>query len=219
MKIRMLALTGVAVLALSGTASAGQGWYLGLGAGLDHMGNFKTSFSGISPTTAGLQGKAHTDDSALLTLTAGYKFENDIRLETEIGYAPHNINGTLLGSQTNGHVNILSTMFNAAYDIPLSKKWAFSLGAGAGIGQVDIKEQNVTAGLIDMNGTRTGWMWQAMAGFTYTVNPNVDVYLDWRYRNVGVHGAYASSYSSYYVRPGDLNEQAVMVGVRYFFGH
>ncbi len=150
MKIRMMALAGVALLALSGTASAGQGWYLGLGAGLDHMGNFKTSFTGISPTTTSMQGKVRTDNSALLALSAGYKFKNNIRLEAELGYAPHNISGNLLGNQTDGHLNILSTMFNAAYDIPLAKKWAFSIGAGAGIWQGDIKENNVTAGVVDM---------------------------------------------------------------------
>ena len=99
MKIRMMALAGVALLALSGTASAGQGWYLGLGAGLDHMGNFKTSFSGISSATSGMQGKVRTDDSALVALSAGYKFKNNIRLEAEIGYAPHNISGNLLGTK------------------------------------------------------------------------------------------------------------------------
>ena len=50
MKIRTIALAGVAVLALSGPAAASDatGWYLGLGAGWDHMGNIKTSHPGGS---------------------------------------------------------------------------------------------------------------------------------------------------------------------------
>ena len=46
MKLRMIALAGVAALALSGPAAASNatGWYLGLGAGWDHMGNVEATY-------------------------------------------------------------------------------------------------------------------------------------------------------------------------------
>jgi hypothetical protein len=43
MKIRMLALAGVAAVALSAPARAGDGWYLGLGGGYDSMSSIHTS--------------------------------------------------------------------------------------------------------------------------------------------------------------------------------
>ena len=48
MKIRLLAMAGVAAMALSTPAMAAEGWYLGLGAGWDHENGLAFS----SPTSS-----------------------------------------------------------------------------------------------------------------------------------------------------------------------
>ncbi len=52
MKIRMLALAGVAAVALSAPAHAAEGWYLGLGGGYDNMSNLRTEFDDPVPPSA-----------------------------------------------------------------------------------------------------------------------------------------------------------------------
>ena len=84
MKIRMIALAGVAALALTAPAVASDatGWYLGLGVGWDRMGTFEQTFSGGPAPT---RFKTGTSDSALIAGTFGYRFGNHVRLENEIG--------------------------------------------------------------------------------------------------------------------------------------
>ena len=55
-----------------------------------------------------------------------------------------------------------------------------------------------------------------MAGFNYSVSDNVDLYLDWRYRSLSVNHDYGSSFLAYHAKVGDLNEQAVTVGLRWY---
>ncbi len=52
MKIRMIALAGVAALALSTPAMAADGWYLGLGAGWDQQNHISTT-STVNPAYFG----------------------------------------------------------------------------------------------------------------------------------------------------------------------
>ncbi len=87
MKIRMIALAGVAVVALAGPAAASNitGWYLGLGAGWDHMGNVEAKFTPKSAGTA-QSVKMGTNDGALILGAFGYRFPNRLRIEDEIGY-------------------------------------------------------------------------------------------------------------------------------------
>src|SRR5690348_7403661 len=51
MKFRTIALAGVTALALCGPAAASDatGWYLGLGAGWDHLGNFRVKYEPAGP--------------------------------------------------------------------------------------------------------------------------------------------------------------------------
>ena len=83
MKIRMIALAGVAALALSGPALAGEatGWYVDLSGGYDHMGQF-TSHDVAST----LETKVETDNAGLITGAWGYKFHDHIRVEGEFGW-------------------------------------------------------------------------------------------------------------------------------------
>ncbi|MGD0141820.1 MAG: outer membrane beta-barrel protein, partial [Rhizomicrobium sp.] len=156
MKIRMMALAGVAALALTGPALASDatGWYLGVTGGYDHMGQVEIRQS--NPT---FDFNVKTQDSGLWTGTFGYKFDRHIRFEGEVGYNRHNLDTTVLPSGTySGHTSTLSAMANLFYDYPLSDRWTFSFGAGAGIGSNDTLF--AAPGPIDgLDGTRQGFMW------------------------------------------------------------
>ena len=105
MKIRMIALAGVAAMALSAPAVASDatGWYLGLGVGWDRMGSFEQTFSG--PTNVRI--KTDTDATALVAGTFGYRFGNSIRIEDEIRYDRHDSKNPF-----SGRVGILSDLVN-----------------------------------------------------------------------------------------------------------
>ena len=83
MKIRMIALAGVAALALSGPALAGEatGWYVDLSGGYDHMGQFTSH-----DISSAQEVKVETDNGGLITGAWGYKFHDHIRVEGEFGY-------------------------------------------------------------------------------------------------------------------------------------
>jgi opacity protein-like surface antigen len=150
MKMKMIALAGVATLALAGpaVASDAHGWYLGLGAGWDHMGNFEAVFDDGTD-------KINTSDSALFVGSIGYRFMDRIRLEGEFGYDRHSLRDGF-----DGHVGIKSAMLNAAYDLKLSQKWDLTFGAGVGWGSGGGEIE-------DLSQTHDGYIWQAMVGFAY----------------------------------------------------
>src|ERR1700691_2738899 len=83
-----------------------------------------------------------------------------------------------------GHRSVLSFLLNLAYDVPLSPKWDFSFGAGAGVGRADV---DATEGSASLSDTEQGYMWQGFAGFAYSIRPNVDITLDWRYRSLSLN--------------------------------
>src|SRR6185503_7829117 len=108
MNIRAIALGGVVALALCGPAVASDatGWYLGLGAGWDRLGNFQTKFQQGGPTeTIG------TDNSVLLTGSFGYRMPLGLRLEAEFGWSKHDIHGAnnvFTGTDVGGNISNLT---------------------------------------------------------------------------------------------------------------
>jgi opacity protein-like surface antigen len=185
-----------------------QGWYFGGGAGYDRMDNLKED--SVFPGNATLP----TKSSALLTATAGYRFADRIRLEGELGWDQHDIGNTVLSGETfNGHVSTFSFLVNAAYDFPLTSKVDFTIGAGAGIGNADMKlSGNYGDG---SSGSKQGFMYQALAGFDYWVCPNASLNLDWRYRSLSENENYTFDGTlPYHVKA--LHEQAFVVSVRWY---
>lgn len=201
MKMRMIALAGVAALAISSPALASDatGWYVDLSGGYDHMGQYTAQNK-----TLDTEQKIATDNAGLITGAWGYKFHDHLRLEGEIGYDDHST-----GSE---HAQVTSFLLNLAYDLPLSEKWTFSFGGGAGTSLVDLKAY---ATGYTMDGSRAGYTYQGFAGFAYSLRRNVDLTIDWRYRNLGVNKDYPTS-PAYLADARDVNEQAWMVGIRWY---
>ena len=111
-----------------------QGWYVGAGAGFDRLGNVEEVSAFPGNATVG------TDNAALITGEIGYRFPDRLRLEGEFGWDQHDLKDTSFsGEDFSGHVSTFSFLANVAYDFPLSSKWDFTLGAGAGVGNFDVK--------------------------------------------------------------------------------
>jgi hypothetical protein len=84
MMLRSAALGCVAFLALAGPAAAGDGFYVGLGAGWDNQNNIKLYQSLLTPSPGGspASGTVSTNDGAIIAGTLGYKLPMmPIRLE------------------------------------------------------------------------------------------------------------------------------------------
>lgn len=212
MNTTKLLMAGAAALALISPAHAGEGWYLGLGAGWDSP--YNTHITG-----AGLDGKLHSDDSALVEATGGYKF-GDFRLEAEAAWDRHRIkdftSGGIVTPLDDGHLEVRSAMLNGIYDIPVAPRFKISIGAGAGVGNGRVKFFDPTLVSTFSNGDRTHFMWQGIGGLTYEVNPNVDLFVDYRYRSE--LGDNNTPVLAAPLRAHDINEQAVLAGFRWYPG-
>jgi opacity protein-like surface antigen len=135
MKLRIIALASASLIAFATPAAAGgDGWYLGLGAGLSKMDELK--YQRAVPG-----GKFKFDNTARFDAAAGYKWASGLRLELEDGYASYKVSsattpaGVAIAGAT-GHVAVGTLMPVVAYDIPLTPEFAFTIGAGAGAGRV-----------------------------------------------------------------------------------
>ncbi|HEY2071095.1 MAG TPA: OmpA family protein [Rhizomicrobium sp.] len=212
MNIKTILLAGATALALIGPAQAGEGWYLGLGAGWD------TAYS-TQVTGAGLDGKIRSRGTPIVEASGGYKF-GDFRLEVETAWDRHVIDnfreGGVTTGVTDGHLEMRSAMVNGIYDIPILPRLKLSVGAGAGAGTDPMKFTDPALGITASNGDRTRFMWQGIGGLTYNVNPNLDLFVDYRYRSQV--GGNDTSVLASSVRTHNVNEQAVIAGFRWYPG-
>ncbi|HEY8698525.1 MAG TPA: OmpA family protein [Rhizomicrobium sp.] len=212
MKFRILLLASAAVLCAAAPALAGEGWYAGLGAGWDKLNDVKVN-------AAGINGTLRSSDTELVIGTIGYK-AGPIRIELEPGWDRHNVDrfdaGALGTTTLDGHVQILSAMVNGIYDIPLGRRFNISLGAGAGMGQVREKVF-ASGGPLLSDDSDSGFMWQAIGGFSYALNPNLDFAVDYRYRDLNAH-IHSVTLAGGTTDSGNLKEQAVVASLRWYFG-
>ena len=190
MNIRMLALAGVAAVALAAPAHAGDGWYLGLGGGYDSMSSIHTS-SATGPTSFDTK----TQAGGIFAGTFGYGWASGLRIEDEIAYDSHSVSKN---SGFDGSARVESDMINLVYDIPLGDAWKISIGGGVGGGNA---RTNLT-----VPGTAFTWAsqshlsfeYQGIAGLAYSLSPDVDLFLDYRYRsNQNSGGNVATSYTAF----------------------
>src|ERR1700722_740657 len=214
MKIRMIALAGVAALALSTPAMAADGWYLGLGAGWDQQNHISTT-STVNPAYFGT---TKSSSGALVAGSVGYAWDNGFRLEDEIGWSGHDLKNAT-GAQ-NGYDSTTADMINLVYDIPLDENWKLSVGGGIGEGSLRIHAQypSASGGFGDIvNGSRNGFAYQGIAGVAYSLSDDVDLFAEYRYRSINIDDNMPSGFASLSpVHVGSSTDNAVMVGFRWF---
>jgi OOP family OmpA-OmpF porin len=208
MKLRTLVLAGAAAL-LASPAFAGEGWYLGLGAGWDHLNDPRVVGAGV------IDGNLGSRDSAIVAGTFGYKF-GAFRIEGETAWDRHSTNDFISGGltfPTAGHAEVRSFMVNGLYDIRLMPRLKMSIGAGAGIGSDRIKFDNPFGPGELRTGMRTRFMWQGIGGFTYDASRNLDLFVEYHYRDLrnSSNDSIAGPLENH-----SLVEHAVIAGLRWY---
>ena len=212
MKLRLIALAGVAMTAIAASpAVAAEGWYLGLGGGIAQQ-NGVSVRSTINPA---VNGKVETETGGLALLSMGYKFDNNFRLEVESGYSWRDVE--VSGGFTGGYSQSKTTFVNAIWDIPLSDAIDFSIGGGLGVGNGYLRATTVTAGVTRdfVRGSDVQFAYQGIAGLTWHVAPDIDLFVDYRYRSILVDTFAPSAYTAFSpMRMGNFTEHAGIIDGR-----
>jgi outer membrane protein OmpA-like peptidoglycan-associated protein len=89
----------------------------------------------------------------------------------------------------------------------------FTIGAGAGLGNDRIKFDNPFAAGTLRDSSGDHFMWQAIGGFTYEATPNLDLYVDYHYRNLLGND---NDNIAAPLRNHALTEHVVMAGFRWY---
>lgn len=177
----------------SGTSFAQQGWYVGVGAGYDHMGDFK---EGVPGGTLSIP----TDDTALIVGSFGYRFANRVRLEAEVSRDRHDVAGLY-----NGNVTATSEVVNIGWDIPLSTRWDLVFGAGAGLAEFSYCTGLGAAPCTgEARNVFIGQIFAEVSTPIALIGPNAFLYAQLRER------LFATT-------PQVTSEQAGMLGIRWYF--
>jgi OOP family OmpA-OmpF porin len=201
MSLRIALVAGVALAACAGPALAGEGWYVGLGAGWEKLNRFDYSGQGSS-------GSAEANSSWVGTGALGYKSGN-WRLELE-GDGAHS---KFEGPYTGGTI-WTGAAVNAYYDIPLSERFSAYVGGGAGMADINREAY----GPLSSAGRFEAWrfQYQGIGGVTYAATPNFDFYVEYRYRGVATHNAELLSPTTGPVSANSITANAVLAGIRWY---
>jgi predicted porin len=251
MKNRLLAVAGLAALVLSTPAMAGDGWYAGVGVGFDHPTGVRFNSPYASPPSSI---SVKNGDGAIVVPSAGYKWDIGLRIELDAAFSTtNNFNSTYMKNATattpefinvvnkiGGSSSVVSTDLNVLYDLQISRKWSFTVGAGYGLGysrihptatitstpagvtpQVNSGKSTTTSGDL-ANGTKDGLESQLMVGVNYSFTPETDFFVDFRRRSIEVNRPFHTAFTALAspdtpgVYVASLSDISVMVGVRFY---
>ncbi len=149
----------------------------------------------------------------------GYKFDETLRIEVELGYRDNNIQGvsnlpvgpTLVTNSSD--VTAFSQLVNVIFDIPISERVDVSVGGGVGGALVDA--QIAIPGTVALNDDQYGFAYQALAGLTYQLFPRWQAVAEYRYFATAGSDLDASLVPLEVEL--DYDSHAAVVGLRYFF--
>ena len=192
--MRKLAIaTAFASTMLATPAVARDGaWYAGVEGGFMIVEDTKLDYSDPSVSV----GDGITVDHKVgfdADLIGGYDF-GMFRIEAESAYkratvdqlrfkpATRVLPGAGIGVDAGGRVGGISALANALLDFGDDDGWRGYVGLGAGLARVKYRA-HTQAGNVGFAASDSALAWQAIAGFSKAVTPNVDVGLKYRYFN------------------------------------
>ena len=221
MRAKIIGLTASLLFAIAAPAFAGDGFYVGLGAGWDSQNN--VTIEQLKPPFQ--SGQLSSSDGLLIAGTLGYKLpEMPIRLEFETGYDWHSASQFQIQGATfnaSGHSNIASELFNAVYDFPVAPGWNLYAGAGVGPGHVHSAVTTAWIGPPQPTSFRVtdvdSWalMWQVIAGASFEIAPDADIFVDYRYRDARARGTVSGTPLGT-LDSHATSENVIMAGVRFY---
>jgi outer membrane protein OmpA-like peptidoglycan-associated protein len=206
MRARRFALTTISTLLVASVANAQDaGPYMGLGLGLT-----KVPSTTVTDTT---DRKVRFDNGRMGSLSLGYKFGNNWRAEAELSRRANDLKN-IGGTTATGKLLATSLMANAFYDFDVNGPISPYLGVGAGITQAKLKNAS-PFGASSIDDSDRALAMQGIAGLSYAINPNFDLFADYRYlttQKFKVNTA-AGTNASF-----DAQTHSIMVGLRFNFG-
>ena len=240
MKSKLILLGTVAGLSIISAANSNahnQGWYIGIEAGANWIGDTDYAFSDEHYYTSGKEsrtadmldgyfGSLDFDTGWAALGTVGYGFEKNWRVEFEVGYRSNDVNTYFAGGPSelvleelikapmyngrNGEFDEWTFMVNVVYDIPLTDKLDLNIGVGAGADLADFDDSS------SVNDDDWNFAYQGIVGLSYALNDRLDLTLTYRYLNVdspsfsGDNGWSVERYDL-----DDVEKHSVTVGLRW----
>ncbi len=172
MKIKTALIAFTSVLALSVAASAEEGFYVGLGGGANHVHNDKVNNGAGNNSVEFDWGWAGLG-------TVGYKYDNGLRSELELGYRKNNAD-TFGPFSADGNVATSTAMLNVLYDFDVSDMVDTYVGVGGGVANVDHNRFRA-AGTNLVNDSDTAPAVQGIVGASVAVTEDADAFLNYQY--------------------------------------
>jgi len=114
----------------------------------------------------------------------GYEFDSGFRAELEGMYRSNDLESLTAGGApvaATGHVDVASIMFNLLYDIDTGSDFTPYLGGGIGAGNVDT---DVVVGGTSFADDQWGLALQAIAGLSWAVSPEFELFTQYHYFTV-----------------------------------
>ncbi len=210
---RTLALAAILAGATTGAAHATEGWYgrADVGWSFDGEADFGNSTDGYP------WGSGTLEHDVSEHLGLGYAFDNNFRLEGEIGHRRNAIEdaGTS-GAFNEGDSNVWSAMANLYYDFNRGGQLEPYIGVGVGAARVNVSGTDNIPPPFFVDGEDTVIAYQGMIGFAVGLGERWDV--DVGYRYFVAEGAEYDS-TEFSAQTGDLDyeHQALTIGLRYQF--
>lgn len=205
---RLLGAAAALALLLPVAAQANDGFYLG--------GNVGVGIPTDSEFSDGTNNDVELDLGFAGILSAGWQFENGIRLQGEFAARLNNV-GDITGAGSaapfDGDLNVYSLMADVIYGIPTGTKFTPYIGAGAGIARVSADSIGTTL-TTTVDDDDTVFAYQAIAGVEYAIHPNLYAGLDYRYfRTADLEFTSAAATQV----DADYENHTITVGLRYLF--
>jgi len=206
--VRFLTAVSIATLVFSIDANAADratGTYIGGGFGANIT-------QGTELNGNGTNTELDHDTGHIGVLSLGHAYANGFRGEIELGQRRNGIDES--GStKTGGSSKVLSGMINGYYDFATGTSFIPYLGAGIGVGRIEVNTDPVGTSNVRSSGTGIGV--QGIAGVGYQIDDNWTGSLEYRYYTL--QGADVDLGNSNSV-DADYNSHSIMIGLRYTFG-
>ncbi|HEY9079443.1 OmpA family protein [Magnetovibrio sp.] len=157
--------------------------------------------------------KVSFDDGLAGAVALGYDYASPWRTEVELARRAVGLD-KVAGANASGDLSATSLMGNVLYDFDVSSRFTPYLGVGVGAGRVNFDNAS-PFGASPIDDTDTGLAMQAIAGASYELQDNLDLFADYRYfttRNLDMRTVAGNSASF------DVDAHTVMVGLRFSFG-
>ncbi len=209
MKMQLFAMAAVGLGALSyeGANAASKGPFIGIMGGANFAGDQDVSGLRINRSV-------DTDTGWAAVPSIGYRYNNGLRTELELGYRKNDVDSISGVSNGSGEIKVKSAMLNLLYDVNANGRLTPYIGGGAGYAMVKYDNVNPVGigGITDKDDV---FAYQGMAGLRYAVNDAVDLAAEYRYfatRDPDLRTSAGLAVESEY------KTHAALVGLRWNFG-